>query len=37
MIGDSATLAHNDFYKQLIEYCEASNSYKSAWEYANNT
>lgn len=33
MIGDSATLANNDFYKQLIDYTEKKESYSSAWEY----
>ncbi len=33
MIGDSATLSHHDFYRQLIEYCEQHDAYKSAWEY----
>ena len=34
MIGDSATLAANDFYKNLIDYCEEQNCYRSAWEFA---
>ena len=34
MIGDSATLAANDFYKSLIDYCEEQNCYRSAWEFA---
>jgi ATP-dependent RNA/DNA helicase IGHMBP2 len=33
MIGDSATLVSNNFYKQLIEYVEREGTYKSAWEY----
>lgn len=33
MIGDSATLANNKFYKALIDYCEAQNCYTSAWEF----
>ncbi|MDP2385208.1 MAG: AAA domain-containing protein [Bacteroidota bacterium] len=33
MIGDSATLANNNFYKKLIDFCEAKNCYTSAWEY----
>ena len=34
MIGDSATLAANDFYKNLIDYCEEQNCYRSAWEFS---
>ena len=33
MIGDSATLGHHEFYRQLVEYCEKINAYKSAWEF----
>ncbi|HEY1038717.1 MAG TPA: C-terminal helicase domain-containing protein, partial [Bacteroidia bacterium] len=33
MIGDSATLSNNDFYKKLIDFCETKNCYTSAWEY----
>lgn len=33
VIGDSATIGSNPYYKQFIEYCEASGFYKSAWEY----
>jgi len=34
VIGDSATIGNNLFYKQFIEYCEANGFYKSAWEYS---
>ncbi|MBK7309529.1 MAG: AAA family ATPase [Sphingobacteriaceae bacterium] len=33
VIGDSATIGSNPFYKQFIEYCEEKGFYKSAWEY----
>lgn len=33
VIGDSATIGSNPFYKKFIEYCEESKFYKSAWEY----
>lgn len=33
VIGDSATIGSNPFYKQFIEYCEANEFYRSAWEY----
>ena len=33
MIGDSATLATHPFYRELIDYCEKNNGYKSAWEF----
>ena len=35
MIGDSATLASNEFYRKLIEYCETKNAYSSAWNLVN--
>ena len=33
LIGDSATLANHDFYKQLLDFAEKTNAYKSAWEF----
>lgn len=33
IFGDSATLSQNKFYRELIEYAEKINSYKSAWEF----
>ncbi|MCD6066282.1 MAG: DNA-binding protein [Bacteroidetes bacterium] len=33
MVGDSATLANNEFYKKLVDFCERKESYSSAWEY----
>lgn len=32
IMGNSATLANNDFYKKLIDYAESVNGYTSAWE-----
>ncbi len=33
IIGDSATICSNIFYRGFIEYCEEKGFYKSAWEY----
>jgi ATP-dependent RNA/DNA helicase IGHMBP2 len=33
VIGDSATLSGNAFYKHFFEYAEKAGAYKSAWEY----
>jgi ATP-dependent RNA/DNA helicase IGHMBP2 len=33
VIGDSATIGNNPYYKQFIDYCESKGFYKSAWEY----
>jgi len=33
VVGDSATIAANPFYKKFVEYCEQNGFYKSAWEY----
>lgn len=35
VIGDSATLGENAFYKNFLTYIESINAYKSAWEYIN--
>lgn len=32
IMGNSATLANNDFYKKLLDYAESVNGYTSAWE-----
>ncbi len=32
VIGDSATLAHHPFYRQMIDYFESHNAYHSVWE-----
>lgn len=34
VLGDSATIGGNTFYRQFIEYCENNGFYKSAWDYA---
>lgn len=33
IIGDSATLGEDEFYRDFVEYCEEGNSYKTAWEF----
>ncbi|HLP53465.1 MAG TPA: AAA domain-containing protein [Fluviicola sp.] len=33
IIGDSATLGNDPFYKQLLDFIEANGIYQSAWEY----
>ena len=33
VIGDSATIGTNPFYEQFITYCQANNSYQSAFEW----
>ncbi len=33
VIGDSATLSYNLFYRDFMDYIEEINAYKSAWEY----
>jgi len=33
MVGDSATLANDPFYDQLITYCMNEGHYHSAWEF----
>lgn len=33
VIGDSATLAHHEFYQRLLDYFQAANAYHSVWEY----
>lgn len=35
VIGDSATLATNSFYADMVEHFESTGSYKSVWEYAH--
>ncbi|MEZ6134018.1 MAG: AAA domain-containing protein [Pirellulaceae bacterium] len=32
VIGDSATLANHPFYKEMIEYFENQNAYRTVWE-----
>lgn len=33
VIGDSATIGHNAFYSQFLDYCQAHGQYQTAWEY----
>jgi ATP-dependent RNA/DNA helicase IGHMBP2 len=33
IIGDSATLSTNDFYRDFIDYCEVNNFYFSAYQF----
>lgn len=33
VIGDSATIGSDPFYKAFIDFCEAENAYESAWTY----
>jgi superfamily I DNA and/or RNA helicase len=37
VIGDGATLATLDFYRQFMEYAESIGGNKSIWEYENTT
>jgi superfamily I DNA and/or RNA helicase len=34
VIGDSATIGSNKFYKSFLNYCEKNGLYRSAWEWA---
>jgi len=33
VIGDSATISRHGFLARLVEHCQASGDYRSAWEY----
>ncbi len=33
VIGDSATIGNNPFYKQFLDYCAEHGAYQTAWEY----
>ena len=33
IVGDSATIGNNKFYRDFLEYCEVVGEYRSAWEY----
>ncbi len=33
VIGDSATIGSNPFYKSFLEYCEEHGMYRTAWEW----
>lgn len=34
VVGDSATLAHHDFYQRLLDYFQLIQAHHSVWEYA---
>lgn len=33
VIGDSATIGHDDFYTEFLEYAEKHGEYRTAWEF----
>ncbi|HKK74165.1 MAG TPA: AAA domain-containing protein [Saprospiraceae bacterium] len=33
IVGDSATIGGDDFYADLLAFCESKGSYRSAWDY----
>jgi ATP-dependent RNA/DNA helicase IGHMBP2 len=33
IVGDSATIGEDPFYRSFLEYCEHTGHYRSAWEY----
>jgi len=33
IVGDSATIGQDAFYRELIERCEETGSYRTAWEW----
>ncbi len=33
VIGDSATIGHNKFYQELLDYCAEHGAYRTAWEF----
>ncbi len=35
VIGDSATLGTNDFYRKMLEYFESKNAYHTVWEFGD--
>jgi len=37
VVGDSATIGQDKFYLKFLNYCENQGSYRSAWEYTQNT
>ena len=36
VIGDSATLGVDDFYRQFFDYVEARGAYQTVWEFDLN-
>ncbi len=33
VIGDSATIGHNNFYQEFLDYCAEHGAYRTAWEF----
>lgn len=33
IVGDSATIGANEFYREFLSFCETQGSYQTAWEY----
>lgn len=33
VIGDSATIGHNKFYQEFLDYCASHGAYRTAWEF----
>ena len=33
VIGDSATIGHNKFYQEFLDYCAEHGAYRTAWEF----
>ena len=33
MVGDSATIGKDPFYRDLLDHCEESDGYQTAWAY----
>lgn len=33
VIGDSATVGHNKFYQEFLDYCAEHGAYRTAWEF----
>ena len=33
VVGDSATIGGDPFYRAFLEYCEAQGQYRTAWEF----
>jgi predicted DNA helicase len=33
VIGDSATIGHNKFYTEFLDYCAGHGTYRTAWEF----
>ncbi len=36
LVGDSATIGKEPFYRELLEYCEKNGVYRTAWEFMNS-